>query len=93
MNESFRAESQEVALTAEIAKTNFDVSVTELEQAAMAVGKFETGREGEVDFGLQDILEEKKQAASAAFEAYMKAVMSEGETAGIAARQGNLPLE
>lgn len=62
----------------------------ELGEAAKAVGQYETGRD--VDLGLTTILDEKKAAAQVAFDSYMKTVMMQGERAGIATQQGNLPL-
>jgi hypothetical protein len=88
MNESF--ERHEVILTVEEAKYKFDVAMHELGEAAKAFGQYEANRDA--DLGLEDILNEKKAAAQAAFEAYMKTVMMKGEEAGIAAKQANLPL-
>lgn len=89
MNESFESNKVESAPSFEKLQGELEVALEEVRNAATVVGSTNNA-EG---FGFVEILEEKREEARKIFEALLKAAEEEGEKAGIAARQGDLPLE
>jgi hypothetical protein len=92
MSESFEFQnSVEKEQTVEALRGELEIALVSLENAAMAVGKFESGLP-EADFGMADNLAEAETAALAAIEKLVAAIKKQGEAAGLAARQGELPV-
>lgn len=92
MSESFELNnSAEKEQSVEVLRSELEIALVALENAAAAVGKFESGVP-EADFGMADNLAEAEAAALAATEKLITAIKRQGEAVGLASRQGNLPV-
>ncbi len=90
MSESFESNnSVETEKSVEVLRTELEIALVALENAAAAVGKFESGLP-EVDFGMTDNLLEAEAAAVAATQKLIQAIKKQGEEVGLASRQGEL---
>lgn len=88
MSESFEGTQEK---SVEALRTELEVALVALENAAAAVGKFESGLP-EVDLGMTDNLLEAEAAVIAATLKLIKAIKTQGEATGVASRQGELSV-
>jgi len=92
MSESFEFNNNvEKEQSVEALRSELEIALVALENAATAVGKFETGIP-EADFGMTDNMLEAEAVAIAATQKLIQAIKKQGEAAGIASRQGELPV-
>lgn len=91
MSESFEFNnSVETEQSVEALRSELDIALVALENAAAAVGKFESGRP-ETDLGMAENLLEAEATVMNATSKLLAAIKKQGEAAGLASRQGEFP--